>query len=234
METGPDQGLGRVIESAKRDLERMIDLSPVMMLLVGRDGRVLRTNRAVLEVLGAADFPSVLGRHFWDLFPCETEAREGFLERYDGFADRECWCPLGGRGRRRLHCTIVGTGDEEDPRVLIIEDVTAERAREEADVKEHKRAAVEALAGALKHRINQSLTVINVRARLVLMALEQGDVDNAVMRQSLEDITRLAMEISQVLNDAEHPRSFVTESYLPNMEILDIGRSAAGGAGTET
>jgi hypothetical protein len=228
MDKAPEAGLGRVIESAKHDLERMIDLSPVMMLLVARDGRVLRANRAVLNAVGAPDFPSVLGRDVWSLFPCDAAAREGFLEHGDAYASRECVCALGPGEPRRLQCTIVGSGEDAAPRALISEDVTAERARAEEDAMEHKRAAVEALAGALKHRINQSLTVINVRARLMLMALEKGSVDPATLRQSLEDITRLAMEIAQVLNAAEHPRSFVTEPYLSDIDILDIRRSADG------
>lgn len=220
--------LGRVIETAKQELERMIDLNPMMMLLVDPNGRVLRANRALLQALELSGFDVVLGRDIWDLFPCERSSMTGLLDRYDGYSNREWTGTFGGHGERHLSFTIVGTGASDDPRVLIVEDVTEEKARAKNDEKEHKRAAVEALAGALKHRINQSLTVITVRSKLMLMALEKGSVDTDELRKSLQDITELALDVSQVLSDVEKPRDYVTEPYLADVEILDLKRSASG------
>ncbi|MBN1557407.1 MAG: hypothetical protein JW951_04605 [Lentisphaerae bacterium] len=217
--------LGRIIESAKRQLERMIDLSPTIMLLVDTQGRIRRTNRALLDYVGLPDFPSALGRPLAGILHADA-ALDAFLDGPgEGVRIHECACEIPGRGGRDLRLTAVGGGGEE-VRAVMIEDITEVKRQAAVAEKEHKRAAVEALAGALKHRINQALTVITVRAKLMLVALEKGETRPAEMRRSLEDITALAMQISDVLQRAEKPRDFLTETYLDDLEILDIEGSA--------
>ena len=54
--------LNRTIERAKQELERMIDLNPQVMLLVTRNGGIVRANKALLdlEVLKPSEYKEAL------------------------------------------------------------------------------------------------------------------------------------------------------------------------------
>ena len=76
------------------------------------------------------------------------------------------------------------------------------------------------------HSINQRLTVINVRAKLILMAAEKPETfDPEKHKKSLHDIMDLSMEIADVLEGLEKQEDFVTVEYLNGIDIMDLERS---------
>lgn len=236
-EAGPGKpsagDVAQAIARAKRELEAMIDLSPQGMLLLNPQGCVTRANRAFLRLSGKAGFGEVLGRPLVSLLPFEgDENAEKLLDVGAGYAVHDA-CVLGNGAAKRILRFSAVPGGTANVTAMIVEDVTEARAAETDLEQRHKTEAVQALTGALMHNLNQPLTVIMMRAKLLHMALEQGAVEPGEMRKALEDIMELVRNISVLLEKARKARRFVTEPYLRGRfgeasGILDLDR-----AGTE-
>jgi len=227
-----DADVARAVHRAKIELEQMIDLTPQVMLLVDGSGSITRANLAFLRLVGTSDFREALGRKITDYF--EVKDKDFFLELLsseDGYGMREAGGSLRGCKEGIFRFTVVGIGGDSENHVLIVEDITEERARAVRDEKEHKKDAVRALAGALMHNINQRLTVITVRSKLMLMALEKNDVREEELKKGLHDIMSLTMEVAKILDGLEDQKDFVTEPYLDGLDILDLERSSGRDGG---
>jgi len=219
-------GVEDLIESAKQQLERMIDLNPGVMLLVDGDGRVERANRALLTMLDAEAFPGILGSNIRTIFPCEDPTfLDVLLAGNSGYGGAEARVTVAGEVRE-LRFTVVGTGKDSPLSVVLVQDATHEKAMAERLEQRHKKEAALALVGGLKHTINQLLTVITVRCRLMDASMEKGDAQPEDMKAAVREIMALTMQVSDILQEAENLREFVTEEYLEDMEIMDIHRSA--------
>jgi PAS domain S-box-containing protein len=228
----PDSSVARAVHRAKLELEQMIDLAPQVMLLVDEQGFITRANVALLRFLGTMEFQKVLGRRLSDCFDVAEEGFFGGLLAIEGgYGMREAAASTKGGRSGVFRFTVVGIGEEARSHVLIVEDITRQKEQAVRDEKEHKKDAVRALAGGLMHRINQRLTVITVRSRLMLMALEKDDVRGDELKKGLHDIMALTMEIAGILDKLGDQKDYVTESYLEGLEILDLERSSGKGQG---
>lgn len=220
----PSGELSEVITRAKQELEEMIDLTPVTMVLVDKDGTVVRANRALLRLLGSMGFPEVLGRRLRDLFPAEEEGFfAGMLDVHGGYQVRDVSVALPD-GDRTLRFTVLGLGRRTNLRAALVEDVSHEQA-EAVDLElKHKREAMRAVTGSLMHSINQPLTVIMVRAQLMLLELGKEDRDIDELRRNLQDIMEFTLQASQTLSRYGDRREYATEPYLDDRdEILSVG-----------
>jgi hypothetical protein len=223
---GARAGDARLIEQAKRELQRMIDINPDVMMLVDGEATVLRANRALLEMLSLSDFSSVVGRKAGELLRPEDAGLPGRLLRDEaGTRDGETAASMSDGQRHMLRMTATGSGS--GTWVLTVRDVTAEKEEAARLEKSHKREAVQALAGALMHHANQALTVIMVTANLQEVELEKGNVQVEKLKRGLQNIMTNAARVSELLRRAEHPSDYVTESYLDGLDILDLERSGA-------
>lgn len=226
-------GLGSVIEKAKRELEHMMDLNPQVMLLLDHEGTVVRANRAMLNFLGLPSFRELLNQPLLSLLHTDDEAALADFLQQPSEATREFDARLPGGELRTLLLRIVSGGDT-GLRVVIIEDVTVQKAESVHLEKMHKIEAVEALMGALMHNINQPLTVIMVTARLMHLSMEKGTWKEDELKKNLQEIMDLTMSIASLLDKAKMPRDFVTEEYLDGMNILDIDGSSGSAADEST
>jgi PAS domain S-box-containing protein len=221
-----DPVVARAVHRAKLELEQMIDLTPSVMLLVDAEGRVTRANLAFCRLLGAADFGAVLGRRLSEVFAVQED---GFFERLlgksGGYGIGEAVARVGKGDPCAFRFTLVEAGSGGDARVLIVEDITREREAAEAAEKQHKVAAVRALAGALMHKINQRLAVINMRAKLLLISAGKDALQAEELKKGLGDITDLSMEVAAIIGKLDKQVDFVTETYLEGLEIMDLDRS---------
>jgi len=222
-----DPALARAVHRAKLELEQMIDLTPQAMVLIDADGRVTRANLAFLRLLRRRGFEGVLGTplaaHFDGVdadFFAQLQDQAGALKV------SETRAVPGDAAACDLRFTLVGIGGEAPVRVVLIEDVTRQKAQAQLDEKTHKRQAVQELAGALMHNVNQRLTVINVRAKMLLMALDRGDRSSAdEVRKSLSDIIDLSMDVAGILGKLEGQTDYVTEDYVDGLRIVDLDKS---------
>ncbi len=210
------------IENAKNQLERMIDLTPQIMLLVDSEGAIVRANKPTLEFLKTKDFTDVLGKHISKLFCCNPAFFDELLGNRNGYKTCETEAAFDNEKTRTLKFTAVDSASPTEPRVVIVHDVTEEKAREADLEKQHKLEAVQALTGALMHNINQYLTVIMVRTQLMDTALQEHEVKREDIHNGLKDISSLSMRIAELLKSTEKKKDFVTESYVDNINILDI------------
>jgi nitrogen-specific signal transduction histidine kinase len=221
------------IGRAKQELEHMIDMNPQCMLLVSSDGIVMRCNRALLCMLSVSGFGDVLGKSLSEVFPGwqETEWRN-VLAHEPGISEGEVTLDLPEEAHQTLQFNVVGSGTGADLCVMLVSNVTEAKRFAASLEKTHKKEAVKELVGALMHSINQRLTVITVRAKLMAMSLEKGTQEPMDMKQSLNDIMGLTMQIAQTMDRINKADDFVTESYLDGMDIMDIDKSSPEQADT--
>ena len=220
----PD-ALARVIERAKRELQHMIDVAPQAMVLVDRGGWVVRASKPVLSLGGLSEFTEVLGRQVWEVFRCEEPAFfRDLLAAPTPHATREARVRCGQGLVREFEFTVIAPGSESDFFVIMASDVTGEKERLASLEKKHKRQAATALVAGLKHTINQTLTVIEVTAKLAHMAVEKGTANAEEMKKHLETIMDLTMQVAEVLEQAEKPENLNTVPYPGNVEIVDLPR----------
>lgn len=211
------------IEQAKHQLEHMIDLTPQTMLLMDSGGAVVRTNRSLLDLLGLDGYGDILGKTLSELFACEDpQFFDHLLEADGGYVVRETTVSLHGSERRSLQFSVVGGDQRERAFVVIVRDTTEEREESARVEKSFKHEAVQALMGALMHHLNQPLTVISVRARLMQLALEQGEAKPDELKKTLQDIMDLTIQMAETLKKVAGANDFATESYIDGLEILDI------------
>jgi transcriptional regulator with PAS, ATPase and Fis domain len=230
METQSSQAAGsradveRVIEQAKHELQRMIDLSPDVLVMVDAGGTVQRTNRTLLQLLALPDYSRAVGRNMGDLFAFEDRGvLTRILREPPTSAAEETAAALPDGTRHTLRLSVIGSGGGRW--VLMVRDVTGQKEEAARREKMHKKEAVQALAGALMHHANQSLTVIMVTANLLQIELEKGDVASDRLKASLDSIVKHAGRVSELLRQAESPKDYVTETYMEGLDILDLERS---------
>jgi len=220
----PAGGNGQ-IERAKQQLERMIDLTPQTMLLMNGDGTVVRTNRSLLNLLGLQGFGEVLGRHLYELFDCgQPQFFAEFLAAEGGYVIRETRVRMHDGKIRTLEFSLVGKDRPEGACVVIVRDTTEEKEQSARVEQSFKHEAVQALMGALMHHLNQPLTVISVRAKLMQLELEKGHVEPAELKKTLQDIMDLTVRMADILKKVADSPVFATEDYIEGLEIMDIDR----------
>jgi PAS domain S-box-containing protein len=214
------------IESAKRQLESMIDSAPSVMLLVDAGGTILRCNMSLLRLLGRSGFAGVLGSNLRDVFISESPDVFNWLcECCGGEKVHETRARVSASGSLRdFRFTAVSPGRAAGSCVVVVNDVTDEKQQAVEAAKANKQEAVHALAGALMHNLNQSLTIIMVQTHLMLAALEKGELDPEAMKRDLGGIGEHALKISNVLRQVERSTEYVTESYPGHLNILDLTR----------
>jgi nitrogen-specific signal transduction histidine kinase len=186
---------------------------------------VIRTNRALLHLLGLKDFADVLGKDVTNLFPgIDADFFDFFRLEDSNYVTRETRVDIADSGTRILQFSAMGLNRQNDSFVLLIEDKTdrsEEAARQENLARQE---AIHALMGALMHHLNQPLTVISVGARLMQIALERGDATTQELKQTFDEISSLAMNVSETLKKVNQKRDFQTEPYVEGIDILEIER----------
>jgi len=192
------------ITRAKRELERMIDLNPHVLILIDGVGRVLRVNKALLELLGCRGFDEVLNKEIGALFKTDQpDFFDALLRDSSGLKTSETRIHLRAGDVRRMRFTRVGPSGRDGLRVIVVNDLSKEAGDAQRTEKIKRRATVKALAADLMHRLNQPLTVITVQAKLLQMAVERKQVVAREFNEGLESIMRLAMEIAGTLKGLE-------------------------------
>lgn len=224
-EEQPD--LAKIIERAKNQLEHMMDLAPQLMMLVDSRGVVMRVNKALLMFGGFSAFTQVLGQKLDKVLPCDTDGfYDALLKSRGGNESRLAIVTRGDDAKREISFSHIGTGGGTDLHVIMASDVTDERALQADREKRSKLEAALATVGGLMHNINQPLTVIAVTAKLMHMEVEKGTFQPDAMKERLETIMDLTMQVAAILRQAENQTDYITEQYPGpgHREILDFQR----------
>ncbi len=233
-DTPKPENLGRMIENAKKELERMIDLHPMGMFLATPQGHIQRANKKLLRLLSLKSFSQMLGKRFGELLPPENLPDQiQKLNRLFGptkgqgdlHASLRASLILPDHHARELLFTVVSSGPEAAFFVVVVRDISDERAEVAAREKQCRMEAAEAVVGALMHNINQPLTVIMIRAQLLLMSLNKATPDKTELSKGLEEIVQLTSQVAGTLQQSQIFNDFVMEPYTENAEIVDLKRS---------
>ncbi len=220
-------GLNETIKRAKQELEHLIDLNPTVMLLIDANTVIIRANKALLRLLNRHRFDEVLTKRLDEIFQFNDPS---FVKNFTSEPrdDKTCqtMATIPDQGLRLLEFTLIGSESAPDLLSVIVEDITTAKELSVNMEKELKKEAVNALAGALMHHINQPLTVIMIKAQLAQLAIEDGSPKANDLRNELQSIVRSAAQIAGLLENAANSKDYITEPYTPKTHILDIARSA--------
>jgi putative nucleotidyltransferase with HDIG domain len=219
------------VERAKKELERLIDLCPQVMLLVHRDGTVIRANVATLVLTGVADIRALPGSRLDKLIPGDDAE---FISRFLATVDTDRSVALDvsfpdGR-RRSLHITAVAAGHEADTVAIQIEDVTDQPRHPEAIRKQAQKETVRSVVGGLMHHLNQPLTVMTLRGYLMEADLSKEKPDYDAVRGHLREIMNLTFHVAHLLQRAGEPVQVATEAYPGGDRILDMAKATGSSA----
>jgi hypothetical protein len=124
-----------------------------------------------------------------------------------------------------LRFSVVGGGSDSGTLVVIAHDATLEKRQAELVEKAYKVEAIRALMGALMHHMNQPLTVVMIRAKLMQQALEGGKVNIEDLKSTFRDIMELTMKMAEMLKRVEGSGDYQTQEYIQGLSILKIDES---------
>lgn len=184
----------------KSFMASLADLTPDEIYTLDADGRFTWMNERARTTGGLTD-SALLGRHFADIVAPETrEAASAHLRRTQTGEDTQCEAQM-----MRADLTVRDVEAHMSPlwrdgnvtgALVFLRDITERKRAQERMAQSDKLRALGELAAGVAHNLNNSLTVIQGRAQLLLM--KQKHADDATSR-SLEVITRAVNDSAQTL-----------------------------------
>jgi PAS domain S-box-containing protein len=188
--------------------QAIVDHAVFGIAVVGATGRFEQVNPALLAMLGCADARELVAREDSSVFVTVAD-RDALRERLqrDGTVrdvETEWRCADGSVIVVRLGGRLVreGRGEKDGQATsgyeLFVEDITSQRALEQALNQSQKMEAVGRLAGGIAHDFNNLLTVIGGNASL-LLADEPSDASRAELREIAEAAERARLLTRQLL-----------------------------------
>jgi nitrogen-specific signal transduction histidine kinase len=217
--------INSILENAKQQLEKMIDLTPQGMMLIDHQGCVLRANERVVSLLGRDGFDQILGKSVPELFaPDESsaEALHEFVCSSNLNRSVELHLPTEDDDTLILLFTRVASGNDSDLNIILIEDHTQDRKRETRKEKRDKLEGAMAASGALQHYVNQPLTVIVCTAHLLMHEMENESLSDEKLRSGLTEIISNVNVIADTLRESSSLDEYITKPYPGSADIIDL------------
>ncbi len=197
----------------KSFMASLADRTPDEIYTLDKDGRFAWLNERARAAGGLTD-SALLGRHFCELVSTESqEIADSNLRRTLDGEDSQCeikmMCVDATVRDVEAHISPLWRDGEITGALVFLRDITERKRAQERLAQSDKLRALGELAAGVTHNLNNSLTVIQGRAQLLLM--RGKNVDEATTR-NLEVITRAVADSSQTLKrmldfarrDAEH------------------------------
>jgi PAS domain S-box-containing protein len=183
----------------KSFLASLADLTPDEIYMLDAEGRFVWMNERAEAANDSVATGLLLGRHFGEIIAAESrEAADAHLRRTLAGEDAQCEVQVvradGAVRFVEAHTSPRWRDGNVTGALVFLRDMTERRRTQERMAQSDKLRAVGELAAGVAHNLNNSLTVIQGRAQLLLMR----STDEATAK-SLETITRAVAEGSQTL-----------------------------------
>ena len=184
--------LHRAIQDSKEDWERTFDAIPDSIMLLDREYRIIRANRATTQYLGLK-YEDIIGKpcftlmHQYSCPPSECPYRRMLL------SGREKEVEIDEKDlNRSLRVSAIplrdGAGDLQGA-IHVMRDITERKHLEEELLQAKKLEAIGRLAGGVAHDFNNILGVIVGYSDLMLEQIPEAD---SVLRGELSEIRKAA------------------------------------------
>ena len=211
-------------DEARLCAEAIVDAVPQSLLILDADLRVLGANRAFHDTFGvqAADIEQrllvELGGRQWNV-PRLLELLRGVIQRNETFDEFEVETDIPTLGPRvmLLGGRPIGSGPGRPARILlIIEDVTEPRRREQNVRRLQRIETIGLLAGGVAHDFSNLLTVITGRVEILLRRLGAASPHTVSLGVIRDTALRAAEMTKQLL-------AFSRQQILAP-RVLDLGQ----------
>lgn len=184
----------------KSFMASLADLTPDEIYTLDANGRFTWMNERARTTGGLTD-SALLGRHFADIVAPETrEAASAHLRRTQTGEDAQCEAQMIRADSTvrdvEAHMSPLWRDGNVSGALVFLRDITERKRAQERMAQSDKLRALGELAAGVAHNLNNSLTVIQGRAQLLLM--KQKNADDPASR-SLEVITRAVNDSAQTL-----------------------------------
>jgi PAS domain S-box-containing protein len=221
------------LRKSEVELRVTFENAAIGVMLVGADGKILRTNRALKRMLGYA--PGELrGRAVIDVthpddiqssLALHQEMIDGKRENYQ--LEKRYLCKGGEVIHARLTVSAVrGPDGRMQYSVGMVEDVTERKKLEEQFLRAQRLESVGALAGGIAHDLNNVLTPIFISCEMLRM--KEGDEESRNLIGMIKNNARHGAElVKQVLSfarGAESGRAWVDPKQLIR-DVVNIARN---------
>jgi len=197
------------------------------LVVVDGSGKVAYANEAVARLLGG-DVEQMTGRNLEDALP--TLDWEGLMG-----LDPEAWTQM---MNREIEITypeskfvefyvvplqiVQGAEDGAEGALILLRDVTGERARQESAVESKRLEAITLLAAGVAHEIGNPLNSLNIH--LQIMGRELEDVADAELRESLRELVDVSTSEIQRLDQIIHSFLRALRPSQPQRETVRVDR----------
>ncbi|MEV6303387.1 PAS domain S-box protein [Actinoplanes sp. NPDC051861] len=215
---GRARGNRRQLESSEERFRRVFDNSGNGMMLADPDGRLLRVNRALCQMLGCAE-DRLLGRpytaftHPDDVGPCAAEIRSCLAGRIDGFTIEKRYVHADGHTVAVSVSATLLRDEQQRPQYFTVQaiDITARRALErarrqhEAELAERADQLQQAnnqmgdFIAMLTHDVRQPLSGVVSRGEMLLESW--ADIDDEVKQRYVNRMTAAGHRADHIVTE---------------------------------
>lgn len=199
------------VARARREWVQTFDALSDGVFLHNREGRILRANRALAQLVGRP-FDRIISQPWFEIIPVGPEPRQLCLATVSaGQGHRTAEYDLSFGPHRTLHITVSPLAEGNEFCVHIVRDVTQERALQLHLTQTEKLAAIGEMLSGAAHELNNPLTTIIGFSEL----LQDANVPDQV-REDLQRIYRQAKRGSRIVQNL---LTFARQSRLQMAEV---------------
>ncbi len=192
--------LNGALVHAAAEWQRAFDSVDTSLLILDRDGRITRINRAARDLLGM-DYPEVLGRRIEDLAPrglWETGAEVVEIARRTGApASAHTADEAGGRTWDLSACLSARAPVGDERMILAVRDITRLVALQESLRRSETMSAMGSLVAGVAHEVRNPL--FSISAAFDVLEIELGDREDYAEWAKL--LRLQVVRLSQLMQD---------------------------------
>jgi PAS domain S-box-containing protein len=192
--------LNSALTQAAAEWQRTFDSVDTALLILDRDGRITRINRAARDLLGM-DYPEVLGGRIGDLVPrrlWETGAEVVEIARKTGApASAQTADGAGGRTWDLTACLSARAHVGDDRMILAVRDITRLVALQESLRRSETMSAMGSLVAGVAHEVRNPL--FSISAAFDVLEIKLGDREDYAEWAKL--LRLQVVRLSQLMQD---------------------------------